>query len=92
MGFEEKTKKIIEDLRKDLDKTLANAKETKEEVVGEIEKLIGELKDKGNKVNSEFEEFKKNNQQTFDNIEGGLTQAAGEVKKLFKDAFNKFSK
>ena len=92
MGFEEKTKKIIDDLRKDIDKTLKNVKASKEEGMEEIEKLIKELKSKGNHLNTEFEDFKKNNQETFDNIEGSLKQVAGDVKKIFKDAFNKFNK
>jgi len=90
MGFEDKTKKIIDELRRELENVLKHAKDSKEEVVEEVEKLITQLKGKGNKFNKDFENFKKENQETFDNIEGGLKQATGEVKKIFKDAFNKF--
>ncbi|GEM_PF-2167856 len=90
MGFEERTKKIIDDLRKDLEKIFKNASESKDQVVDEVEKLIVELKKGGNKMNEEFTDFKKNNQETFDNIENGLKQAADDVKRVFRDAYNKF--
>lgn len=92
MRFEEKGKKVFDDLRRGLEHIMSKANLSKNEVVEEMEKLIRELRKGSETVDKGFERFREDNRESFEKIEDGLKQAAGEVKHLFREAFGKMKR
>ena len=80
---------ILQELGRKIDMLIADAKVAKDEIRDDIEDKINDLKDRKDKLEEEFDEFKNNNEGKWGEIKSHLKIAADEIKKAAEAAFKK---
>ena len=80
---------IFQELGKKIDALIVDAKSAKDTVCDEAETKIQDLKQRRDELEDEFQEFKEDNQDKWEDIKSHLNGAALEIKKAAETAFRK---
>lgn len=80
---------ILKELGKKIDQLIIDAKGAKDEVRNEVEEKIKILRKKKDKLESEYNDFKKKNEGKWDEVKNHLFTAAEEIKLAAEAIFKK---
>jgi len=81
--------KVLKDLGRKIDQLLEDTKGAKNEVQNEVEEKIKILREKKDKLEEEYNEFRKKNEGKWTEIKNHLSAAAEEIKQAAEAAFKK---
>lgn len=87
---EGKAEHLLKNLGKKLDQVIEDIKGVSEDP--KYKDRIAELKRNGEKLKAEFEDFKSNHQEAFDEVEETFERAGSKIREAFDDTFNKGDK
>lgn len=88
MTMEEKIKKWIEEVNKEIDKLLESQNTSRASVKEEVKERIEELKRNRDQLETYFEKFRNENKDSLENIEKSIKDIGKELKGLFSQTFS----
>lgn len=87
---EGQAEKLFKNLGKKVDQLIVDIKKGVEDPA--IKDRYEELKRTGEKLKSEFDDFKNEHKEVFDDIESSMEKAGNEIRNAFNKTFNKGDK
>ncbi|PIB36295.1 hypothetical protein BFP72_13275 [Reichenbachiella sp. 5M10] len=81
--------KILKELGHKIDQLIVDAKGAKDDIRDDVEVKIAALKEKKEKLETEYSEFKHKNEGKWEEIKNHLSSAADEIKQAAEAAFKK---
>lgn len=87
-----KAEKMFKDIGKKIDELIKDLDEAKERAKVEYADQIEELKRNGETIKNEFNSFKENRKERWEEVETSLEKAGRELKNAFEAVFSKKDK